>query len=211
MTARLVTFEGIEGSGKTTLLRRIESWVQGEIVAGRLSSQSVLFTREPGGTSIGRHIRSWVLDPSTTFHHSYSEFLMFMVDRMEHVAQVIKPALQAGKVVFCDRFIDSTIAYQVGGRGLDREIVDILHGKMGVWPDTTFLLDVPPDEGLRRANARAKLDRFESESMAFHHRVREAYLGMVSDKNRVVLVSTLDHSPEAVFEVVLPVIQTFFN
>lgn len=211
MMGRLVTFEGIEGSGKTTLLRRIESWVQGEIEGGRLLPQSVIFTREPGGTSIGRHIRSWVLDPSTTFHHAYSEFLMFMADRMEHVAQVIQPALEAGKVVFCDRFIDSTIAYQVWGRGIDREVVDLLHGKMGVWPDTTFLLDVPPEEGLRRANARAKLDRFESESMAFHHRVREGYLGLVGDGSRVVVVSTLNQTPEGVFEMVLPVIRTFFD
>lgn len=197
-----ITFEGIEGSGKTTVLRRIETWYhEHRKEAGHLD---MVLTREPGGTSIGRHIRSWLLDPGTTFHHGYSEFLMFMADRMEHVAQVILPALNSGKTVLCDRFADSTLAYQVGGRGLSRHIVDTLHEQMGIWPDCTILLDVAPEEGLRRAQMRAKLDRFESENVTFHQRV-QAYYHRLADESpqRIIRIDTTPLSPDAVYQSVM--------
>jgi len=193
-----ITFEGIEGSGKTTVLRRIETWCHENRTEWGIPG--IVVTREPGGTPIGRHIRSWLLDPGTTFHHGYSEFLMFMADRMEHVAQVILPALCSGHAVLCDRFADSTLAYQVGGRGLSRHLVDQLHDQMGIWPDCTILLDVAPEEGLRRAKMRAKLDRFESEEVAFHQRVRAYYHQLAKEfPQRVIQIDTTPLSPDEVY------------
>jgi len=205
-----ISFEGIEGSGKTTVLRRIETWCHEH--RHTVGTPDVVVTREPGGTSIGRHIRSWLLDPGTTFYHPYSEFLMFMADRMEHVAHVIKPALANGKTVLCDRFADSTLAYQVGGRGLSRAIVDALHHEMGIWPDCTILLDVAPEEGLRRAQMRAKLDRFESEAVAFHQRVRAYYHHLATEyPHRIICIDTTPLSPDDVYDRVMTHLQPFLT
>ena len=163
-----ITFEGVEGSGKTTQLKRL-----GEHL--RAAGRTVVETREPGGTPAGVAIRSLLLsDPPIALAPS-AELLLYLADRAQHVAERIQPALAAGEIVLCDRFSDSTIAYQGFARGLDLERVrDIdAYARAGLVPDLTFLLDVDPGIGLRRVQARAGAsDRFEAAPLAFHERVR---------------------------------------
>jgi len=164
----LITFEGIEGSGKSTQLERLSK---------RLSSLNIPFivTKEPGGTAFGTTIRNWLLHPDTVFSHPYSEILLFVIDRLEHVESVIKPALLAKKLVLCDRYKDSTIAYQQAGRKLDPTIITLLNKLTPLEPDLTLLYDCSVSVGLKRAKSRAKLDRFENETLDFHQRIADAY------------------------------------
>ena len=163
-----ITFEGIEGSGKSTQLARLSQ---------HLDSKGIdyIATKEPGGTQLGQIIRQWLLDPNTSFKHRYSEVLLFIADRLEHVETVIKPALTKGSIVLCDRYKDSTIAYQCAGRKLDPRLIDTLNNLVDLDPDITLLYDCSVKEGLKRAKARAKLDRFEDEAIAFHERIHAAY------------------------------------
>ena len=190
-----ITFEGMEGSGKTTAIQAVA-------LALTQAGRQVCVTREPGGTPLGKEIRTWLLDPHSQLQDPRSELLLFAADRLEHIAGVIRPALARGEVVLCDRFTDSTWAYQVGGRGLDADLVAYGIGLAGLVPDLTFLLDVSPEEGLRRAGKRGALDRFEQEDMAFHVRVREAYLGIACTEARMHVVDTGRLSPDAVFAAV---------
>lgn len=178
-----VTFEGMEGSGKTTAIQTVSDAL---IAAGH----AVCVTREPGGTPIGKEIRNWLLNPESRLHDTRSELLLFAADRLEHIASVIRPALSRGEIVLCDRFTDSTLAYQVGGRGLDAGLVAYGIGLAGLVPDVTFLMDVSPEEGMRRAGKRGALDRFEKEDMSFHHRVRNTYLAIAQCESRVHVLDT---------------------
>ena len=171
-----VTFEGIEGSGKSTHLRHLGTHLRG---LGR----GVLETREPGGTPAGAALRRLLLDGDALPLTPLAELFLYCADRTQHVDEVIRPALAAGQVVLCDRFSDSTIAYQGHGRGLDLEALRALDARArgGLRPSLTFLLDCPVDEGLRRARGRAGPgDRFERETMAFHERVRAGFLALAA-------------------------------
>ncbi len=166
-----ITFEGIEGSGKSTHLRALAH-------ALRTAGHDTLETREPGGTGLGRALRDLLLAPSHAPPHPLAELLLYCADRAQHAAEVIRPALAAGRVVLCDRFSDSTIAYQGYGRGLDLATVAALdaHARGGLTPDLTFLLDCPVATGLSRAHARSGAgDRFEREAVAFHEAVRRGF------------------------------------
>ena len=166
-----VTFEGIEGSGKSTHLRLLAG-------ALRAAGHTVAETREPGGTALGEALRDLLLTPSATPPEPVAELLLYCADRAQHVAQVIRPALAAGQIVLCDRFSDSTLAYQGYARGLDLATVRALDAsaRAGLEPDLTFLLDCPPDSGLARARARSGgSDRFEREAVAFHEAVRRGF------------------------------------
>ena len=175
-----ITFEGGEGSGKSTVAA---------LVAERLSDQglAVLLTREPEGTDLGRHLWAYFRELAAAGRRmtAEAELFLFAADRAEHVRTVIAPALDAGRVVLCDRFADSTTAYQGYGRGLDLATVETVNKAAtgGLTPDLTLLLDVPVAEGLRRARAleadAAKLpDAMGAESLAFHERVREGFLAI---------------------------------
>ena len=159
----LITFEGIEGSGKSTQAQRLAQELGAEL------------TFEPGATVLGAKIRELLLGGGVVTPDA--ELLLFFADRAQHVAQVIAPALQQGRLVICDRFTDSTLAYQGYGRGLPldriRALADLSIG--GLRPDVTFLLDVPAAVGLARAGRRGAVDRIESETMAFHERVAEGF------------------------------------
>jgi dTMP kinase len=166
-----VTFEGIEGSGKSTHLRLLAN-------ALRSAGHDVVETREPGGTTLGQALREMLLAPSDMPPEPLAELLLYCADRAQHVAQVIRPALAAGQVVLCDRFSDSTLAYQGYARSLDLGTVRALDAaaRGGVEPDLTFLLDCPPDAGLARARARSgSSDRFEQEALAFHESVQRGF------------------------------------
>jgi dTMP kinase len=193
-----ITFEGGEGSGKSTVAAR---------VAERLShgGRDVLLTREPEGTPLGRHLWAYFreLAASGQTMTPEAELFLFAADRAEHVKTVIRPALEAGRIVLCDRYADSTTAYQGYGRGLRLAAVESVNGLAtgGLTPDLTLLLDVPVAEGLRRARAleadAAKLpDAMGAESLAFHERIREGFLAIAKAEPRRVRVidatATLD-------------------
>jgi dTMP kinase len=171
-----VTFEGIEGSGKSTHLRLLAA-------ALRTAGHAVVETREPGGTGLGTWLREILLRPSPTPPAALAELLLYCADRAQHIEEVIRPALAAGQVVLCDRFSDSTIAYQGYGRGLSLETVRALDAEArgGLVPDLTFLLDCPPATGVGRARARpGNGDRFEQEALAFHEAVRGGFHALVA-------------------------------
>lgn len=179
-----ITFEGIEGSGKTTQIERLKTYLESQ-------QHTVVVTKEPGGTSFGQHIREMILNPNTTFSHSYTELLLFYADRAEHVEQVVKPALSNNNIVICDRYIDSTYAYQCAGRGLPKQYIDQLNSIINLTPDITILLDCDPKVGLQRASKRAALDRFEQEELSFHTKVREAFIKQAElNQNRIHVVHT---------------------
>ena len=176
MQGKFITVEGIEGVGKTT---NMEFIYQQLLVSGR----DVVVTREPGGTPLGEAIRGLLLDPRYTGMDSTCELQLMFAARAEHLARVIRPALQQGQWVLCDRFTDATYAYQGGGRGIDKTIIarleELVQGDFR--PDLTLLLDVPVEVGLARAGQRGGLDRFEQEKRAFFERVRAAYLDMARE------------------------------
>lgn len=171
MRGRFITVEGGEGVGKTTNLAYIRSALE-------RAGKTVRITREPGGTPLGEHIRSLLLDPAQQGIAPECELLLVFAARAQHLAQVIRPALMAGEWVLCDRFTDATYAYQGGGRGLPKHQIEALERLVqgDLRPDLTLLLDVPVGVGLARAGARSALDRFEQEETAFFERVRAAYL-----------------------------------
>jgi dTMP kinase len=170
-----VTFEGVEGSGKSTQLR---------MAAARLkeSGGAVLATREPGGTRIGRILRGVVLDKAHRELDPVAEWLLFEADRRQHVLEILRPALDRGVFVLCDRFSDATEAYQQVGRRLDARLVSRVDelARDGLVPDLTLLYDLDPREGLDRKNRRGGqgVGRFEETELAFHEKVRRAYLAI---------------------------------
>jgi dTMP kinase len=173
MKGQVITVEGIEGVGKTTNIE----FIQQRLLA---TGKDVVVTREPGGTPLGEAIRGLLLDPEYTGMDSSCELQLMFAARAEHLARVIRPALDRGQWVLCDRFTDATYAYQGGGRGIDTKIIarleELVQGDFR--PDVTLLLDVPVEIGLARASERGKLDRFEQEKVEFFERVRQAYLSM---------------------------------
>ncbi len=174
-----ITFEGPDGSGKTTQVTLLADYL-------RAAGYPVFATREPGGTPIGDQIRAVLHDLRNAQMHPRTEILLYAASRAQLVAQEIGPRLAAGEIVLCDRYADSTLAYQGYGRGLDlptlRTILQFATG--GLQPDLTFYLDISAEEGLRRrqqaAQAGAEWNRLDAESLAFHQRVREGYLTLIA-------------------------------
>jgi dTMP kinase len=168
---KFITVEGGEGVGKSTNIELVCELV-------RRNGHSVLQTREPGGTPMAERIRAMLLEHGDEALPDDAELLLFFAARSLHINNVIRPALEAGTWVVCDRFTDTTRAYQGGGRGVDRARIETLaewvHGDLQ--PDLTVLLDAPPDVGMGRAEKRGDADRLETERAEFHARVREAYL-----------------------------------
>lgn len=179
-----ITFEGVEGSGKSTQIERLRQYL------GSMG-YAVVVTREPGGTPIAEAIREVLLDPANSGMCPAAELLLYEAARAQHVDELIRPALEASKVVLCDRFADSTTAYQGAGRGLTPEILSRLHeiATGGMRPDLTVVIDVPAEVGLARARHAGAVDRIEAESIAFHERVREGFLGLAkAEPERVKVV-----------------------
>lgn len=172
MTGRFITFEGIDGAGKSTHLTRCAQWLRDQGIA-------VVVTREPGGTELGEAIRDWFLHQPTD---PQTEALLAFAARSDHLHRLVRPALAAGQWVVCDRFTDSTVAYQGAGRGLGAARVEALEQWLhaDLQPDRTYLFDLDPAEAARRrARARAA-DRFEAEDIAFFRRVRDGYLARLA-------------------------------
>ncbi len=195
-----ITFEGVEGSGKSTQIKRLTKHLED---AGR----TVTVTRQPGGCDLGNTLRAILLSTKTKNLDSRAELFLYLADRAQHVAEIIRPALRAGHVVLCDRFADSTVAYQGYGRGLDVALLNTLNdvAVAGAWPIHTFLLDIDPEQGLRRALARnieagatVNEGRFEAEHLDFHKRVRQGYLALANAHPRRFRVVDAAKDPDAV-------------
>ncbi len=212
MAGQFVTLEGVDGSGKSTVLSHL-----GQALAAQ--GYPVVLTREPGGTDIGRAIRAVLLDVESTGMSPLCEAMLYAADRAQHVAEVIRPALEAGNLVLCDRFTDSTLAYQSFGRGLERAWVEQLCevAADGLVPDKTLLLDLPVEEGFRRlAHRRATQDegrregRLDEETIAFHRRVYAGYRALAeASPDRFVIVDAsrpVEEVVRACLEVLAPLL-----
>jgi dTMP kinase len=191
------TMEGPDGGGKSTQIRRL---------AARLGENGIryLTTREPGGTPISDKIRAVLLDPSHGEMAPKTEALLYAASRAQHVAEVIRPALQRGEVVLCDRYIDASLAYQAAGLELPYEYVRRLSEEAtdGLWPTRTYLIDVPVEVGLERiAKSRGLgLDRIEQRDLRYHQRVREQFLEIAAAEPERVLVLDGTRSEDEVAE-----------
>jgi len=188
-----LVFEGGDGAGKSTQMRLL-----GERL--RACGHEVLLTREPGGTALGEHIRRILLDGDAV--EPRAEALLFAADRAQHVNTVVRPALHDGAVVLCDRYVDSSIAYQGVARDLDADDIRSLSmwATDALWPDLTVLLDIDPARG--RARRAGTSDRVESEADAFHQRVRQGFLDLAGQHPQRYLLVDADQSVEAVHEAV---------
>ena len=170
---RFITFEGGEGCGKSTVLKAIKERLESEGV-------SVVLTREPGGTPIAEQIRNVILDKGNTAMDGRTEALLYAASRRQHLVEKIWPALQEGKTVLCDRYLDSSLAYQGGasGLGIDEVLSINLFATEGTYPDLTLLFDLEPEQGLARiaANQNREVNRLDLEKLDFHHQVRNNFL-----------------------------------
>lgn len=177
-----ITLEGMEGAGKTTALGMLSAWLEQR-------GHNPFVTREPGGSRLGRRLRSMLLDSRQERISAIAETYLFFADRAQHLFEAVQPALEAGQIVLCDRYIDSTMAYQGYGRGMDPEML-WQAGQLaqdGLLPDLTIVLDLPVQVGLQRAGSRnheagtvISEGRFDAESRDFHERVRKGYLDLAA-------------------------------
>ena len=178
----LITLEGPEGAGKTTQLARLEARL-------RAAGQAVTVTREPGGTPLGTRVREVVLDPAVEIE-PLGEFLLYSASRAQLVREVLRPALERGETVLCDRYADSSLAYQGAGRGLSLPLLRQITAEVtgGLTPGLTVLLDLDPALGLQRAGRRGQPDRLEQADLNFHRRVRQGFLDLAHAEPQRFLV-----------------------
>ena len=200
--ALFITFEGGEGSGKSSQAEELRRW---------LSTQGIpaILTHEPGGTELGEKISDLVKWAQNTDISPMTELLLFNASRAQHVKEVIRPALYEGKAVICDRFDDSTTAYQSYGRGLDLEMVKSINDTAtgGLRPNLTVLLDISVKDGLARKRGE-KLVRFEKEDLDFHRKVREGYLKLADEEPDRWLVIDAMQSRESISELIFERVQS---
>lgn len=198
-----ITFEGTDGAGKTTQIQRLSTEL------GQLG-YDVCLTREPGGTPISEQIRDMLLNPDHSEMAATTELLLYAASRAQHVSEVIKPALEAGKMVISSRFADAMVVYQGYGRGLDLERINRLNriATDGVTPDVTFVLDLPVEIGLQRVRkSRGGLDRLEREKIDFHQRLRDGYRTLAKQEPHRLKIVDAQASPEGVYAQIKAAIQ----
>ncbi|KXG74165.1 dTMP kinase [Thermotalea metallivorans] len=173
MRGLFITMEGPDGSGKTTQMKKTAEYFIDQ-------GYEVLLTREPGGTLIGEKIREIILDKKHVEMDSITETLLYAASRAQHVAEVIRPAIEEGKIVICDRFVDSSLVYQGFGRNLGLELVEEINkaAVQGIMPDITFLFKLSPHIGIQRKLCQGNGDRLEQEKLDFHDRVFEGYMAL---------------------------------
>jgi dTMP kinase len=208
---KLIVFEGGEGCGKTTQLALVADWLgQSPHIAG---FTQCLTTREPGGTDLCQGIREILLTPHQETMTSTTELLLYAADRAQHVEGCLRPALAAGALVLCDRYTDSTVAYQGYGRGLDLELIDQLNGIAtgGLKSDLTLWLDLDVEIGLGRAKERGKRDRIEEADITFHRRLRQGFEALAAaESDRVVRIDA-SQDVEAVRRAIVAVLEERFR
>ena len=214
MPGTFITFEGVDGSGKSTQLRLLGNFL-------RAHGCDLLLTREPGGTTLGLRLRAALLDAMEEVD-PLTELLVFAADRAQHVRRMLRPALEAGRVVISDRYADATVAYQGAGRGFSTELITqiVQLATEGLKPDLTLLFDVSIEESTNRTtrrstsrsgSAKAPRDRLDIENADFHTRVRDAYLQIaLAEPERVKLIDTsgpVEQTHERVKEIMIPFLQ----
>lgn len=185
MPGKFIVFEGGEGSGKTTQLLRTQEWLRSNARFQQLKAHAqvsqVIVTREPGGTTLGTHLRQVLLQHQADEPiYDRTELLLYAADRAQHVAGFLLPCLATGSLILCDRYTDSTVAYQGYGRGLDLALIDQLNqiATQGLQSDLTLWLDVEPEVGLHRIRQRGVSDRIEQVNLEFHQRVRQGFVDL---------------------------------
>ena len=204
MKAKFITLEGIEGSGKTSSLKSITDLLDKKNI-------SYVVTREPGGSLIGKELRAILLDPETEISPEV-ELLLMLSDRKDHVEKVILPNLEKGNWVVSDRFMDSSIAYQGGGRQLGKKLIISLSEYLNLpQPDLTLLFDLPVETSLSRVKARGELDRFEKEELEFHKRIRNAYLDLAKNNSNRIKIIDSSEKIESMLNNVKQAIEKLFN
>jgi dTMP kinase len=206
-----ITLEGIEGSGKTTQIGRLVEFLEDR-------GSECVTTRQPGGTRIGENIRSILLDPANSALEPITELLLYMADRSQHIYELIRPCLKAGKTVVCDRYFDATVVYQGFARGLNIELIQQLHQILfdDLKPDITLLLDLAPQIGLQRAwqqlntGQRSEHEsRFEAETVAFHEKVRAGYLELARLEPGRFRIVDAAQSQDQVFTAISKIVSSF--
>jgi len=204
MKAKFITLEGIEGSGKTSSLKSITDLLDKKNI-------SYVVTREPGGSSIGKELRAILLDPETEISPEV-ELLLMLSDRKDHVEKIILPNLEKGNWVVSDRFMDSSIAYQGGGRQLGKRLIISLSEYLNLpQPDLTLLFDLPVETSLSRVKARGELDRFEKEELEFHKRIRNTYLDLAKNNSNRIKIIDSSEKIESMLNDVKQAIEKLFN
>lgn len=197
-----ITFEGPDGSGKTTQIRRLIPVLQEK-------GFDIVHTREPGGTDIGDQIRSIIMNMKNKSMHPRAEILLFCASRAQLVEELVRPSLSEGKLVLCDRYADSTMAYQGYGHGLDRDVLSqLLHfATGGLKPDLTLLFDISAEAGLRRRlTNHEEWNRMDDYALQFHERVRSGYLAMAAAEPERWAVIDADRTPDEIHREVVSVI-----
>ena len=198
-----ITFEGTDGVGKTTQIERLSADL-------KRTGYDVCLTREPGGTPISEQIRDMLLNPDHSEMAAITELLLYAASRAQHVSEVIKPALEMGKIVISSRFADATVVYQGYGRGLDLDRINHLNqiATDGVRPDVTFVLDLPVEIGLQRVqSSRGGLDRLEREEIEFHRRLREGYQTIAQQEPQRLKIIDAQANPDQVYAQIRAVLQ----
>ncbi len=219
LKGKFITFDGIEGTGKGTQIKLLHPYLLSK-------GLDVLLTREPGGTHIGSKLRRILVEPETTEEKllPLTELFTYAADRAQHIDYRVRPAIEAGKLVLCDRFADASFAYQGYGRGINIELIKRitgiavagLDGKSKVWPDLTFLIDLAPEIGVGRAKRREieRTDgnaetRFEDEEYAFHERVREGYLALARKEPNRYRIFNGDQAPEKIHAQIVETLEDY--
>ena len=204
MKAKFITLEGIEGSGKTSSLKSITDLLDKKNI-------SYVVTREPGGSSIGKELRAILLNPETEISPEV-ELMLMLSDRKDHVEKIILPNLEKGNWVVSDRFMDSSIAYQGGGRQLGKKLIISLSEYLNLpQPDLTLLFDLPVETSLSRVKARGELDRFEKEELEFHKRIRNTYLDLAKNNSNRIKIIDSSEKIESMLNNVNQAIEKLFN
>lgn len=226
MRGKLIVFEGVEGSGKTTQLARSRDWLLGggmRSCLGTLSDQiSVVVTREPGGTALGLGLRKLLLEdgrrqddvtPTPAPIQDRAELLLYAADRAQHVEEFLKPMLAKGVIILCDRYTDSTVAYQGYGRGLDLNLIQQLNqiATDGLESDLTLWLDIDAETGLNRARQRGAADRMEQADLDFHRRVQQGFTNLAATYSQRIVRIDASKTEEEVHLVIQKILRQRMN
>lgn len=203
MKGLFISFEGGDGAGKTTQIMKLKNYYEQQ-------GRKVVLTREPGGTRIAETIRELILNPEFKEMDFMTEALLYAASRAQHVKQIILPALMEGKVVLCDRFVDSSVVYQGIGRSLGVDTVEKInsYATLGLMPQVTLLIDLPVEEGIKRKKKQQTLDRLEAEKQGFHEQVRKGYLDLANrHPDRIEIVDGMK-KPEEIWEAICTILKS---
>lgn len=221
MQGRLIVFEGVEGSGKTTQIQQVYSWLHNSGTFAQLSQQGyfsqLILTREPGGTELGKAIRQLLLTPPAAAGleemQDRTELLLYAADRSQHVEAMLKPLLANGALILCDRYTDSTVAYQGYGRGLDRDLINQLNqiATSGLKSDLTLWLDLDVQLGLERAQRRAAQDRIEQADLSFHQRVQQGFAQLAQTEPERIIRIDAGLESEQVTQQIQQILSQYFQ